>query len=279
MNKLLIALFWMGSALAAPAPDAVTLSNLGTRRFAAGEFAQAESLYLRALDLWKAEHPGPGRDGAVMMGNLAAVYRAQARYAEAEKLSLASLDMLERSTRPVSRERAAALNNLAELYRNQGAFVKAEGYALRSVNVAERVDGRSGLLTADSRHTLAAILSGEGRNREAAAMLCSPNTPTRRRRSTTWHRRSASNGATVKPSRSTGAPWLSGSTLWDRTTRIWPRPWRTWRPSIAIAEPWSPWPRNEGGACLARTSDSRRVSRWGTNCARKDRETGAACDG
>ena len=98
MKTFLIAMMAAGAALAAPAADAQAWNNLAAARYQAGDYRQAETLYLRALETWNGERTRPGREAAITMGNLAAVYRAQARFAEAEKLGLESLKILERTT-------------------------------------------------------------------------------------------------------------------------------------------------------------------------------------
>jgi tetratricopeptide (TPR) repeat protein len=75
------------------------------------------------------------------------------------------------TTGQASRETATALNNMAELYRAQGDFRKAEAYARRSVVLAKTVDGPDGIFPANSLQTLASVLSGTGRNVEAATIL------------------------------------------------------------------------------------------------------------
>src|SRR5580704_7224879 len=113
---------------------AESLNNLGAHYFLCGNYTQAEPLYRRALEAWKAGGPGLERDLAFTMNNLAALYRALARYAEAEPLYAAALPLLEPDT-------AGIWNNLAELYRSEGKYEKAGAAARKALQIAERTAG------------------------------------------------------------------------------------------------------------------------------------------
>ena len=70
---------------------ATSLNNLAGSMNAQGQYAEAEPLYQRALDIWEKalgpEHPHV----AASLNNLAEFYRAQGQYAKAEPLYQRSL--------------------------------------------------------------------------------------------------------------------------------------------------------------------------------------------
>src|SRR5450755_4012245 len=66
-----------------PGPDrrlAESLNNLAAHYFHCGKYAEAEPLYLRSLEAWKAVGAEARRDLASTMNNLAVLYRAEARF-------------------------------------------------------------------------------------------------------------------------------------------------------------------------------------------------------
>jgi tetratricopeptide (TPR) repeat protein len=105
---------------------AESLNNLAAHYFYAGKYAEAEPLYLRSIEEWKAAGDGARHDLASTLNNLALLYRVQARYAEAEPLYLRAAPLLE----PVT---GGIWNKLAELYLAEGKYEKSEEAARRSL--------------------------------------------------------------------------------------------------------------------------------------------------
>src|SRR5258705_8168652 len=91
---------------------AQSLNNLGAHYFHSGQYADAEPLYLRALEAWKAVRPEAPRDVALTMNNLAALYRMQGRLKEAEPLYLDSLHLMGHASGAGSLDVAVGLHNV-----------------------------------------------------------------------------------------------------------------------------------------------------------------------
>ena len=151
MKLGILAALFLAPILAAE-DSAQALNNLGAQRYFEGRYAEAESLYARALAEWR---KSADRRGEVRtMNNLAVVYRAEGRYSEAESLYLEALRTI---------ETPATLNNLAELYRVRGDARRAEKYAQRAITTGAEVSGPESPAVADGLHTLAAIRRDVGR--------------------------------------------------------------------------------------------------------------------
>ncbi len=102
----------------------------------------------------------------------------QARYGEAERQFKAALREAENFGEQDPRF-ATSLNNLAELYRAQGNYTEAEPLYKRSLAIIEKVLGPEHPNVATSLNNLALLYDTQGAN-------------------------------TLRPSRSTSAPWRSG---------------------------------------------------------------------
>ena len=130
-------------------------------------YAEAESLYMRALAIREKavgpEHP----DVAQSLNNLAALYHAQGRYAEAEPLLQRALAIREKVFGPEHPNVATSLNNLAALYRVQGRYVEAEPLYMRALAIREKVLGPEHPDVASSLNNLAALYHARGRYAEA----------------------------------------------------------------------------------------------------------------
>ena len=105
-----------------------SLTSLATLYRAQSKYAEAESLYRRALEIDEAlfrralkidekalgpDHP----DIAISLTNLAFLYHAQARYAEAEALFRRALAIIEQAVGPAHPKVAATLESYAALLR------------------------------------------------------------------------------------------------------------------------------------------------------------------
>jgi tetratricopeptide (TPR) repeat protein len=149
-------------------PEAARLMNqAGYYLRARAQYAEAEPLYRRALDIYEKalgpEHP----DTAMSLNNLAELYRAQGRHAEAEPLYQPALDITEKTLGPEHPDTAKGLNNLAELYRAQGRYAEAEPLHLRALDIREKALGPEHPDTAISLNNLAGLYYLQGRYAEA----------------------------------------------------------------------------------------------------------------
>lgn len=113
------------------AGEVFALNGLATVSRAQHEYAQAEALYSRSLDLQKTlgpEHPAM----AETLNGLAEVYKAQHEYAEAEAFYTRSLDIQERTLGPEHPAIAETLEGLAVVYRETGREKEAAALEKRA---------------------------------------------------------------------------------------------------------------------------------------------------
>ncbi len=105
------------------------------------QYAEAEPLYRRALDIYEkalgVEHP----DVVTSLNSLAVLYLNQGKYGEAEPLLKRSLAVREKALGAEHPDVADSLNNLAALYRAQGRYTEAEPLFLRALAIQEKTLG------------------------------------------------------------------------------------------------------------------------------------------
>jgi tetratricopeptide (TPR) repeat protein len=152
MQQELVVAGLLAAAFLAAAQSPQELNNLGAQRYSEGRYADAESLYLRALAAWE-KNPDP-RGQARTMNNLAVVYRAERRFDDAEALYRKALTL-----GSVAPEAATTLNNLAELYRLRGDVPRAEETVHQAIAISEPDSPEAAL----GLHTSAAIRRDLGR--------------------------------------------------------------------------------------------------------------------
>jgi tetratricopeptide (TPR) repeat protein len=119
-------------------------NNAGSHAFYIGDYRNAESLFIAALEAYNAAGESNDAKLASILGNSAAVYRIQARYPEAEQAA--------RRATAASPAAPTLWANLAEIYRVQGKLDGAENAARKSLDLLPAAER-------DSRiHVLAAVL-------------------------------------------------------------------------------------------------------------------------
>ncbi len=117
----LIAILFMGtctaqSALQTSLHEAVANNNEATQLAAEGRDAEAEKLYLAALNAGYDDD----LDRAKVASNLGLLYQRQDRYLDAERMFRDALRLRLKNLPPSSVQVAYSLNNLAEIYRIEG---------------------------------------------------------------------------------------------------------------------------------------------------------------
>jgi tetratricopeptide (TPR) repeat protein len=144
-----------------------TLNDLAAVYSTQEKYAEAESLYYRALEILKnalgAEHP----DLATTLNNVAVLYDAQGRYSEAEALYRRALAIDEKALGPEHGDIATDLHNLAALYENQGKYTEAEPLYLRALAIDEKVLGPDHPIVGVDLENYSALLRKLGRDVEA----------------------------------------------------------------------------------------------------------------
>jgi tetratricopeptide (TPR) repeat protein len=102
------------------------------------QYAAAEPLYLRALEIYEKalgpEHP----QVAATLNNLAFLSRAQGRYADAEPLYERALAITEKALGPEHPDVAVILENYADLLKKTGRHAEAEKLAERARNIRSK---------------------------------------------------------------------------------------------------------------------------------------------
>ena len=149
-------------------PERATLmSHVATYLSSRVRFAEAESLFQRALRIREhalgPEHPLV----ASSLNNLASIYLRQSKYEQAEPLFQRALRTWEYALGPEHPRVAASLNNLAELYKEQGKYEQAEPLFQRALRIWEQVMGPEDPDVAFALHGLAELYREQGRYGQA----------------------------------------------------------------------------------------------------------------
>jgi CHAT domain-containing protein/tetratricopeptide (TPR) repeat protein len=130
------------------------LVSLSEVRRARGDFAEAEHLIRRGIDIVD-RIPGIIRgEKAILLNNLAALYELQGRLSDAESLYLQALSIREKDARGTDEERLTLLGNIASFYANIGETESAAAYFEKAEALLNSVPADS-----DAR---AAVLNNRG---------------------------------------------------------------------------------------------------------------------
>ena len=153
-------------------PEAALLLNqAGNYLNKRAQYAEAEPLLKRSLDMKEkalgSEHPYT----AVSLDNLAVLYRSQGRYAEAEPLLKRALAIHENALGPEHPDTAVSLNNLAAIYRSQGRYAEAEPLLQRDLAISEKALGPEHPDTATSLNGLALLYQLQRKYAEAEPLF------------------------------------------------------------------------------------------------------------
>ena len=123
----------------------------------AKDYAKAEPLFARALEIREKvlgpDHP----DTARSLNNLAAVYYYTKEYAKAEPLFVRALDIKEKVLGPDHPDTTASIGYLATLYHDTGAYAKAEPLLVRALAITEKAKGPDHPDTASSLNSLGLV--------------------------------------------------------------------------------------------------------------------------
>jgi CHAT domain-containing protein/Tfp pilus assembly protein PilF len=152
-------------------PDQRDFAGLAIRAAARfrteGRFAEAETLYKRALAIREKALAPDHPDVATGLNNLAALYVDQGRYAEAEPLYKRALAIWEKALGPDHPDVATGLNNLAVLYGHQGRYSAAEPFSRRALAIWEKALGPDHPDVATGLNNVAVLYGHQGRYDEA----------------------------------------------------------------------------------------------------------------
>jgi tetratricopeptide (TPR) repeat protein len=126
--------------------------------FRSGNFAQAEPLYLRALELSERSYGDEHPDTCTCLQNLADTYYSLRRYKDAVPLLRRLLITREKQYGVAHAEVAGVLFKLAKAYEKQGQPQEAESIYRRALRVGEQVYGKESTFVATVLESFAAML-------------------------------------------------------------------------------------------------------------------------
>ncbi|OQU95656.1 Tetratricopeptide repeat-containing protein [Cladophialophora immunda] len=141
--------------------------NLGALYVDQGKLAEAEKMYLRALQ-GKEAALGPDHTSTLdTVNNLGALYADQGKLAEAEKIYLRALQGKEAALGPDHTSTLNTVNNLGLLYKNQGKLAEAEKMYLQALQGYEAALGPDHTSTLNTVNNLGLLYMNQGKLAEA----------------------------------------------------------------------------------------------------------------
>ena len=136
-----------------------------------GQYAEAEPLYLQAMEIRRTALGERHPDYATSLNNLAGLYRAMGRHAEAEPLYRAGEEIRRAALGERHPDYAASLNNLAGLYDAMGRHAEAEPLYQQAMEIRRTALGERHPDYATSLNNLAGLYRRDGPARRGRAAL------------------------------------------------------------------------------------------------------------
>jgi tetratricopeptide (TPR) repeat protein len=130
-------------------------------------YAEAESLYKRALVIAERALGENSPSIATILSNLADVYEAQHRYAQAEPLHKRAVAIREKALGPNHPDVAMSISELAAMYWRQGRYPEAEPLLKRALAIREKALAPDNPDVATSLNNLGALYERQGRYGDA----------------------------------------------------------------------------------------------------------------
>lgn len=147
--------------------SAPVLNNLAGLYRMQKNFAGAEEMHKRALDIWRRNFGDEDLRTAKSLNNLALLYQDEGRFSEALRLQEQALSIREKKLHRSDPSLAVSLNNLAGLYRREHQFEKAEGYYQRALVIFEASGPGDRIQSAKTLNNLALLYQDMGRTQDA----------------------------------------------------------------------------------------------------------------
>ncbi len=141
-------------------------NNLASVYRSQGRYGESESNFLDAIAVGQRAFAPDHPFVASFMSNFAGLRRAQGRYAEAELLYIKGWEMRKRTLPPDHPEIASSISNLAGLYRVQGRYAEAEPMYLKALAMRRKAAPESREV-AVGLNNLGRLYAAQGRNAEA----------------------------------------------------------------------------------------------------------------
>lgn len=149
---------------------ALSLNNLAFINQQLGNYNESESLYRKAIAIWRStgneEHP----DYATTLDNLAAILHGKGNYQDAESFHRQAMEIRKKILGEDNLDYARSLNNLAMLYRDVGNYDEAIPLLRQTIEIHKKV-GESSLDYATSLNNLAVVYQEIGNYDEAESLL------------------------------------------------------------------------------------------------------------
>ncbi|TGO06819.1 hypothetical protein BTUL_0472g00010 [Botrytis tulipae] len=146
--------------------------NIGLLYSNQGKLAEAEVMYLRALE-GKEKALGPDHTSTLAtVNNLGLLYSNQDKLAEAEVMYLRALEGYEKALGSGHTSTLGTVNNLGMLYSDQGKLAEAEKMYLRALEGYDKALGPGHTSTLGTVGNLGNLYSNQGKLAEAEKMYC-----------------------------------------------------------------------------------------------------------
>ncbi|MBI4851749.1 MAG: tetratricopeptide repeat protein, partial [Acidobacteria bacterium] len=136
-----------------------------------GEYANAESLYIQALEINRKMLGDNHPTTAVSINNLALLYSRKGDYIKAEALYLKTLEIYRKTLGENHRETATSISNLANLYNKKGDYTRAEKMYIQALEISRKAFGDNHALTANKINNLSALYYNKGDYSKAEPLL------------------------------------------------------------------------------------------------------------
>jgi tetratricopeptide (TPR) repeat protein len=144
--------------------------NLGNLYKNQGKLAEAEAMYLRALEGYE-KALGPDHTSTLStVNNLGNLYKNQGKLAKAEAMYLRALKGNEKALGPDHTSTLFTIHNLGALYSDQCKLAKAEAIYLRALKGCEKALGPDHTSTLSTVNNLGNLYSDQGKLAKAEAM-------------------------------------------------------------------------------------------------------------
>jgi tetratricopeptide (TPR) repeat protein len=143
------------------------LNQTGSYLYERGQYAEAEPLYRRTVEVRRAALGERHPDYAESLNNAAILLGEMGRHAEAEPLYRQAMDIIRTALGKRHPRFAVSLNNLAALYSSMGRYAEAEPLYRRAVEVRRAALGERHPDYAAPLNNLAYLYHSTGRHAEA----------------------------------------------------------------------------------------------------------------
>jgi serine/threonine-protein kinase len=154
-----------------PQLQAEMFATIGRIQEKRGAYAQAETLFTRALELHRGLRGAPRAFETQGLLDLGSALYWQSRYAEADSVFMLALELERRSRDPDERQIANALSNRASAMNNLGLYEEADPLYRESIAMDRRLHGENSLPVATDLGNYANYLGERGRHAEAESLL------------------------------------------------------------------------------------------------------------